>query len=461
MTLLAHEISVVADAPTFEVSGHVADMTGLTVAADDFPAAVGSLCRIDRRSGGSLPAEVIGLRKQQTLLMPLAEGLGISRGDSVVCLSGTPRVAVGADLLGRVVNGLGATIDDGPRIQPETYYPVYRDAPEALSRPRIREPLGTGIRAMDAMLTAGRGQRLGLFAGTGVGKSILLGMVARYTSADVAIMALVGERGREVNEFLEKDLGPEGRKRTVLVVSTSDESPVLRVRAGFVATAIAEFFRDRGNDVLLLMDSVTRLAMAQRQIGLAAGEPPASKGYTPSAFALLPRLLERSGRTETGSITGFYSVLVEGDDISEPVSDAVRGILDGHVWLSRDLANRGHYPAIDVLGSISRSMIDVVGDAHLQAARRVLRVLATWREIEDLVNIGAYAAGSNAQFDLAVQAKPLIDAFLRQRIEEGVSFVEATQRLMALNQQLDQMEKQLGRKGTSQPAASVRGRSPA
>ncbi len=453
MSVLERETELVKGASVLEVAGRVADLTGLTIAVNDFPVAVGSMCRIERRVGGPLAAQVIGIRERQAMLMPLADPQGLSRGDRVVCLSGRAAVKVSGQMLGRVVNGLGEVVDGGPPVDVEDAYPLYRSAPDALARPRIREPLGTGIRAIDALLTAGRGQRLGLFAGTGIGKSVLLGMIARYTAADVTVMALIGERGREVNDYIEKDLGPEGRRKTVLVVSTSDESPVLRVRAGFVATAIAEFFRDQGRDVLLLMDSVTRLAMAQRQIGLAVGEPPATKGYTPSVFALLPQLLERAGRTARGSITGFYTVLVEADDLNEPVSDTVRGILDGHVCLSRALANRGHYPAIGVLESLSRVMTDVVDEQHQAAARRVQRILATWQEIEDLVNIGAYAAGTNAQFDLAVQAKPLIDAFLQQRIEERVGFEEARQQLLLLNQQLVQIEQRLTR-GTREAAAA-------
>jgi FliI/YscN family ATPase len=280
-----------------------------------------------------------------------------------------------------------------------------------------------------------------------VGKSVLMGMIARYTSADVTVVALVGERGREVGDFLRKDLGKDGLKRSVVIVSTSDESPVLRVRATFLATAVAEYFRDQGADVLLLVDSLTRLAMAQRQIGLAAEEPPATKGYTPSVFAMLPQLLERSGRTQAGSITGFYTVLVEGDDINEPISDAVRGALDGHVWLSRSLANRGHYPAVSVLESISRVMIDVVDGEQMEAARTVSRVLAVWRDIEDLVNIGAYARGTNAEYDLALEAKPLIDAYLRQSIAEHVGFEEAKRQLLELNERIAELaDKARGRR---------------
>jgi len=288
------------------------------------------------------------------------------------------------------------------------------------------------------MHTVGGGQRFGVFAGTGVGKSVLMGMIARNSSADVIVVALVGERGREVGDFLRKDLGEEGMARSVLVVSTSDESPVLRVRAAFVATAVAEYFRDLGNDVLLLADSTTRMAMAQRQIGLAAGEPPTTKGYPPSVFSLLPKLLERSGKTDRGSITGMYTVLVESDDITEPISDAIRGILDGHIWLSRDLANRGHYPAISVLESISRLMPDVTDKAHRAAAALVRRVLAVWNDIEDLVNVGAYASGTNVEFDVAVKMKPVIDEYLRQAMDERAAFGETVERLLAIAAKIEE-----------------------
>jgi flagellum-specific ATP synthase len=455
MGLFDREIEDLIMTPTVQATGRIADLTGLTIAVDDLPVAVGSLCAIQRRSGAPVAAQVIGFRQEQTIIMPLAEPIGVARGDAVRSLAARANVTVGDGLLGRIVNGFGDVVDGGPAFVPEARYPLYAPAPDALARPRIDEPLGTGIRAMDAMLTAGRGQRLGLFAGTGVGKSILLGMIARYTAADVTVICLVGERGREVNDFIEKDLGPEGRKRSVMVVSTSDESPALRVRAAFVATAIAEYFRDQGNDVLLLMDSITRVAMAQRQIGLAAGEPPATKGYTPSVFALMPQLLERSGRTSRGSITGFYTVLVEADDMNEPVSDTARGILDGHVWLARRLANKGHYPAVSVLDSISRVMIDVVSAEHMQAARRIQRILATWNEIEDLVNIGAYAVGTNPQYDLAVHAKPQIDAFLQQGIDEGVTFEQAQQELLALAQKLEQIAQGLQKSGGGARRAAV------
>ena len=310
MNVFADEIECVARLSTPAQIGLVADVTGLTVRVTGLPAPVGTMCEIRRGDATVVEAQVVGFGQDEAVLMPLKDTLGIARGDRVTAVSGEARVGVCDELIGRVLDGLGQVIDPGPRVHPSAFYPVYRPAPKALLRPRISEPISTGIRAMDAMLTAGRGQRMGLFAGTGVGKSVLIGMVARHTDADVSVVALVGERGREVNDFIEKDLGPQGRKKAVLVVSTSDESPVLRVRAGFVATAVAEYFRDRGKNVLLLMDSVTRLATAQRQIGLAAGEPPATKGYTPSVFALFPQLLERAGRTDKGSITGFYSVLV-------------------------------------------------------------------------------------------------------------------------------------------------------
>ncbi|MFQ5413627.1 MAG: FliI/YscN family ATPase, partial [Phycisphaerae bacterium] len=312
------------------------------------------------------------------------------------------------------------------------------------------------VRSIDAMHTLGAGQRLGIFAGTGVGKSVLLGMITRYTAADVAVVALVGERGREVGDFLRKDLGEQGLARTVMVVSTSDESPVLRVRACFVAAAVAEYFRDLGKNVLLLMDSTTRMAMAQRQIGVSAGEPPTTKGYPPSVFSLLPQLIERSGRTEAGSITGLYTVLVEGDDITEPVSDAMRGTLDGHVWLARDLANRGHYPAVSVLESISRVMTDVVDDEHIAAARTVRRVLAVWNDIEDLVNVGAYAAGTNVEYDVAVRMKPAIDGFLQQGMQERSDPDDTRAGLMRLAGEIESLRQRLSnerRGGAARPGS--------
>lgn len=415
------------------VTGRVCEITGLTVVAEGLPLPIGALCQIQLRYRPAITAQVVGAHGDRSVLMTLQEPLGVGVGARVTSRHGLEYVPVGDRMLGAVLDGLGRPIGGNTDFAIDDHYPAYVEAPPALSRDRISAPLGTGIRAVDAMHTVGSGQRLGIFAGTGVGKSVLLGMMAKYTTADVTVVALVGERGREVGDFINRDLGEDGMKRCVLVVSTSDQSPVLRVRAGFTATAVAEYFRDQGRDVLLLMDSATRVAMAQRQIGLSAGEPPTTKGYPPSVFSLLPRLLERSGRTAHGSITGLYTVLVEGDDVNEPVSDAIRGVLDGHVWLSRDLANRGHYPAVSVLESISRVMKDVVDERHRSAAVDVRRVLAVWNDIEDLVNVGAYAPGANPEFDVAVEVKPSIDRFLQQRVDERVALSEARSQLLALS----------------------------
>lgn len=449
MSVLAEQIETARTTATLGVTGRVLSCAGMTVQAVGLPVPVGSMCEIVVGSGEGLPAEVIGFRQNVTLLMPLSTGQGLTKGQRVRLVTSSQKAAVGPSLLGRVVDGMGAAYDGGPPIMADTYYPLHRAAPDPVMRPRISESISVGIRSINALLTVGGGQRLGIFAGTGVGKSVLLGMMARYTGADVAVIGLVGERGREVADFLAKDLGAEGLKRSVVVVSTSDQSPPLRVRACFLATAIAEYFRDRGANVLLLMDSITRLAMAGRQIGLAAGEPPATKGYPPSVFALLPKLLERSGRTASGSVTGLYTVLVEGDDLTEPVSDAARGILDGHIWLSRRLANRGQYPAVDVLESISRVMPDVVDAEQVAAAQRVKRLLAVWSEIEDLVNIGAYATGTNPEFDLVIQMRPVIEEFLRQRVEEGVDFESSKGALMELSARIAKTEVMLRKSGSS------------
>ncbi len=443
MSFFERQKQLVRQAVPVRITGRVSEVTGLTVVARSLPVAIGSMCRIEPANHEPIEAQVVGFSGDRTILMPLSAPLGVGQGDGVVSAAAMQNVPVGRHMLGRVLDGMGRPMDRDEPFIGEAQYPVHADPPAPLSRRPIDTALPTGVRAMDLMLTIGGGQRVGVFAGTGVGKSVLMGMIARNTEADVTVVALVGERGREVGDFLRKDLGEEGLARTVMVVSTSDESPVMRVRACFLATAVAEYFRDLGNHVLLLMDSTTRMAAAQRQIGLAAGEPPATKGYPPSVFALLPRLLERAGRTERGSITGLYTVLVEGDDISEPIADAIRGTLDGHVWLSRDLANRGHYPAVSVLESISRVMPDLVSPEHLEAAGNVKRVLAVWADIEDLVNIGAYAAGSNAEFDLAVQMKPVIDELLRQGIHERAPFAECCDRLTALNEQISALQTKL------------------
>ena len=408
------------------VRGRIESVQGISVTAEGLPVPVGARCVIETRSDGLIEAEVVGLRQRSAVLSVLGDATGLSPDDPVECVSGTPRVPVGFDLLGRIIDAHGRCIDEKPAPVLNVRYPLYADPPPALQRRQIDAPLALGIRSIDGLLTAGRGQRLGIFAGTGVGKSVLMGMVCRHTQADVNVIALVGERGREVRDFIEHQLGQEGLRRSVVIVCTSDEAPALRVRACFHATAIAEFFRDQGLDVLFMMDSLTRMAMAQRQIGLAAGEPPTAKGYPPSTFALLPRLLERAGRTQRGSVTGIYTVLVEGDDIDEPLADAVRGILDGHIWLSRKLANRAHYPAVDVLNSISRVAPDVVDDTQQRGAARIRRVLATWNDIEDLVSIGAYAPGNNPEYDVAVQTREMVTKFLQQ--ERALGFTRSRRR---------------------------------
>lgn len=428
------------------VEGRVCAVRGLMVGAAGLPIPIGSRCVIQTRHHGPLEAEVVALREGQTVLSVFGEATGVAPDDPVRCLSGPPRVPVGLDLLGRVIDAQGRPLDGRPPPRLNVRYPLIRGAPAALERRSIDQPLGLGIRSIDGLLTAGRGQRLGIFAGTGVGKSVLMGMVCRHTQADVSVVVLVGERGREVRDFIERHLGPDGLARSVVLVCTSDEAPALRVRSCLHATAIAEYFRDQGLDVLLLMDSLTRMAMAQRQIGLAAGEPPTAKGYPPSVYAILPRLLERAGRTARGSITGIYTVLVEGDDIDEPLADAVRGILDGHIWLSRALANRGHYPAVDVLNSISRVAPDVTSAAQQQAAIAVRRVLATWRDIEDLVSIGAYVPGTNPEYDLAVQMRPVIDAFLAQPQDAGFPLDDTVRALEELGRRLEGTRQALSRR---------------
>jgi flagellum-specific ATP synthase len=425
------------------ISGCVAGVRGLALTATGFPAPIGADARIETACG-VVEAEVVGLRGEQTLLSVFREATGVCAGDRVTCGAGARGVPVGPQLLGRVIDGRGRPLDGRAAARLNLRYPLLADAPPAMERRAIDRPLGLGIRSIDALLTAGRGQRLGIFAGTGVGKSVLMGMICRHTQADVNVVALIGERGREVGDFLTRDLGPDGLRRSVVVVSTSDEAATLRVRAAYHATAVAEYFRDQGQDVLLMMDSVTRMAMAQRQIGLSAGEPPAAKGYPPSAFAMLPRLLERAGRTRSGSITGIYTVLVEGGDIDEPLADAVRGILDGHVWLSRSLANRGHFPAVDVLQSISRVADDVVSPEQREAARLVRRVLAVWNDIEDLVSIGAYVPGASAEYDVAVQTREELLAFLQQPRDCGCAWDETLGSLRDLAARIERAREQAG-----------------
>jgi flagellum-specific ATP synthase len=417
--------------------GSVVRTIGMTAAVADFPAPVGALVEIQRQSGKPLSAEVVGFRDDLTIVYLLDEMNGIRRGNRVRLVRTSRWLRVGEALLGRVVDAAAHTIDDKPRPTLTDRIAFEPQPLSAIHRPRIDTPLSTGIRVIDGLLTCGRGQRMGIFAGSGVGKSVTLGMMARYTSADVNVIALVGERGREVNEFIERDLGPAGLAKSVVVVATSDEPALTRVRAAFTATTIAEYFRDQGRNVLLIMDSLTRLALAQREIGLAAGEPPTSRGFTPSVFAMLPRLLERAGRTNRGSITGFYSVLVEGDDPNEPICDAVRGLLDGHTWLSRKLAARGHYPAIDVLESISRLMTDIVTPEHRATAQALREVMAAQKDNEDLISIGAYRRGSNRSVDLALDMQPEINGFLRQRIDERSTVEQSAAHLLQLQKRME------------------------
>jgi flagellum-specific ATP synthase len=414
--------------------GQVSGVVGLVIQSRGPRAMVGELCRLSPGDGAGeeLLAEVVGFRDKQTLLMPLGSLDGLSPGWEVRATGTAHPVGVGRGLLGRVLDGLGRPADGKGPLATDMQYPVNANPPDALSRQRISAPLSTGVRAIDGLLTVGKGQRIGIFAGSGVGKSTTLGMMARGTTADVNVIALIGERGREVREFIEEDLGEEGLARSVVVVATSDQPALVRMKGALVATAIAEYFRDQGLDVLLMMDSVTRLAMAQREVGLAVGEPPATRGYTPSVFAMLPRVLERSGNSDTGSITGIYTVLVDGDDVNEPIADAVRGILDGHIVLSRRLASMNHYPAIDLLGSVSRTMPQVTTPAHRKLAARFRSTLAVYRENEDLVNIGAYQAGANPMLDEALRKLPLLNQFLTQGTHDLGDFNGAVRALEAI-----------------------------
>lgn len=416
------------------IEGSVVRTVGMTASVAGFPAPVGALVEIERQGGPPLEAEVIGFNHDVTLVYPFSDLQGVRHGNRVRLVRTKSWLRVGPELLGRVVDAQGRCIDGLPQPALADRTMLDRKPPAPMDRPRIDKPLSTGIRAIDGLLTCGKGQRMGIFAGSGVGKSVTLGMMARYTAADVNVIALIGERGREVNEFIQRDLGPEGLAKSVVVVATSDEPALVRTRAAFAATAIAEYFRDSGRDVLLIMDSLTRFALAQREIGLAAGEPPTTRGFPPSVFALLPRLVERAGRNRHGSITAFYSVLVEADDANEPIADAVRGLLDGHTWLSRKLASRNHYPAIDVLESLSRLMTEVATPEHREAAGIVRELLAAHRAHEDLISIGAYRRGSNRAVDLAIDMLDGINQFLLQKIEEGSNVDGAREALAQLRQ---------------------------
>lgn len=430
MSLLADRRERLSTFSSCRIRGRVREVVGLVIETTGLQAPVGALCRVLGPTGQTrCEAEVVGFRGDITLLQSLGDNRGIEHHDQVELVSREQTVPVGPALRGRVIDARGNPLDDKGPLSASTRGPLYRRPDPALQRPRIDEPLATGIRSIDGLVTCGRGQRVGIFAGSGVGKSVLMGMMARGTDADVIVIGLIGERGREVREFIDRDLGEEGLRRSVVVVATSDEPACLRVKGAFTATAIAEWYRDAGHDVLLLIDSVSRVAYAQREIGLSSGEPPATRGYPPSVFALMPQLLERSGRNARGSITGLYTVLVEGDDMNEPVSDAARSILDGHVALSRKLAHRGHYPAVSILESVSRVVNEVTDPEHQAWAMRLRELVAAREEAEDIINIGAYVAGSNPRIDEAVARWPRIEAFLRQPVGDKVPLADTVRQL--------------------------------
>ena len=413
------------------IVGTIVQTQDRIIAAADFPSPIGSVAEIDRIAGSPLTAEVIGFKDNLTILYPHSNITGIRRGNRIRLAKTLPWLRIGDNLLGRILNAEGKPVDNLP-------LPVLKDRiffdnapPTAASRPRINSILSTGVRAIDGLFTCGRGQRLGIFAGSGVGKSVTLGMIARYTDADVIVIGLIGERGRELNDFIERDLG-EGLKKSIVVVATSDEPALMRVRAPMTAMAIAEYFRDQGKNVLVMMDSLTRMAMAQREIGLAAGEPPTTKGYPPSVFGILPKLVERAGRSAKGTITAFFTVLIEGDDKNEIIGDTVRGLLDGHLWLSRKLSTRGHYPAIDPIESISRLMPDICDPEHLKAARAMRRLLGVYLDAEDLISTGMYRTGSTPEIDHAIKMKPLIDQYLQQNVAEQSPLEESVKKIKEL-----------------------------
>ncbi len=425
-------IKKVNNTSTIYSEGIVKKVIGLTIEVQGIKAFVGELCVIYNERNIPINCEVVGFKDEFVILMPLDELIGISPGCRVVPQHKPLSVKCSDKLLGHIIDGLGKPIDSESISMEGEEYPLENDAPDPLKRKRIQEIMPTGVRAIDGFLTCGDGQRIGIFAGSGVGKSTTLGMIAREAKADVNVIALIGERGREVREFIEKDLGPEGMKKSVVVCATSDKPALIRIKGALTATAIAEYFRDKGKKVILMMDSVTRFAMAQREVGLAIGEPPATKGYTPSVFAKLPKLMERSGTSSDGSITAFYTVLVDGDDFNEPIADAVRGILDGHIVLSRDLAHKNHYPAIDILNSVSRLMSQIAPKEHKEAASMARDLLATYKDSEDLINIGAYVKGSNKKIDMAVNYNEVLNSFLCQGIDEKSGFEETEDALLSM-----------------------------
>lgn len=426
-------LNVISSVEPMKIAGKITQIVGLVIESQGPSVNLGDLCYICPRSEDVvIPAEVVGFRQNRVLLMPIGEMHGIGPGCEVFSAYQTLKVNVGNHLLGRILDGLGNPIDGKGPLAVNQQYPLHAIPPHPLSRLRISEKLSVGVRAIDGLITLGRGQRIGIMAGSGVGKSTLLGMIARNTEADINVIALIGERGREVREFIERDLGEEGLKRSVVVVATSDQPALVRIKGAMTATAIAEYFRDQGLDIVMMMDSVTRFAMAQREIGLTIGEPPATRGYTPSVFAMLPKLLERSGTGEKGSITGIYTVLVDGDDMNEPIADAVRSILDGHIVLSRSIGAQNHYPAIDVLASVSRVMSEIVEKNHNVAAQKLRSIMATYREAEDLINIGAYSTGNNAHIDQAIAKIDAVKAFLQQDVYEKMTIDETITRLLAI-----------------------------
>ena len=417
-----------------KVFGKVSQVIGLVVEGHGPCTSIGEMCEIYTNGHEEpLSAEVVGFKTGKVLMMPLENIRGVGPGCKIISLGKKADVRVGRGLLGRVIDGMGNPIDGKGPIEYQAEYPIYFSPINPLKRKRVAEVMDLGIRVINALLTCGKGQKMGVFSGSGIGKSILLGMMAKNTRADVNVIGLIGERGREVREFIEKNLGKEGLERSVVVVATSDTHPIIRMRAAYVATSIAEYFRDQGKDVLLMVDSLTRFAMAQREVGLSIGEPPTTKGYTPSVFSLMPKLLERVGAVEgKGSITGLYTILVEGNDFDEPIADAARSILDGHIVLSRILAAKNHYPAIDVLSSISRVMIDVVDDEHKGKAGSILNILATYKKAEDLINIGAYVKGSSQEVDFAIEMIGRVNAFSMQAINESVGFEESRREMFAI-----------------------------
>ncbi|AJO18090.1 MULTISPECIES: flagellar protein export ATPase FliI [Bacillus] len=432
--MLEQLLECIETADSYKRYGKVKQAVGLMIESKGPECSIGDVCKIYTKGDGpkAIKAEVVGFKDQNILLMPYLEAANIAPGSIVEATGESLRVKVGSGLIGQVVDAFGNPLDGSTLPKGLAQVSTEQAPPNPMKRPPIREKMAVGVRSIDSLLTVGKGQRVGIFAGSGVGKSTLMGMIARETAADLNVIALVGERGREVREFIEKDLGEEGLKRTIVVVATSDQPALMRLKAAYTATAIAEYFRDKGQNVMFMMDSVTRVAMAQREIGLATGEPPTTKGYTPSVFAILPKLLERTGTTENGSITAFYTVLVDGDDMNEPIADTVRGILDGHIVLDRSLANKGQFPAVNILKSISRVMSNIAGKDHIRAANRFREMLSTYQNSEDLINIGAYKKGSSREIDEAIQFHPKLISFLKQEVDEAASLEESISLLKSL-----------------------------